>query len=214
MIPVPNLENYLNESAARHSHLCPRQVLGVRVALAGLAAFGWDSPPIGKRLMVILETDGCFADGVQIVSRAQVGKRTLRVEDYGKTAGTFVDTHCGAAIRVAPLPGIRESARRYATDEKRRYFAQLLGYQRMPDDELLKVQTVRLTVPVEKIVSRRGVRTCCDECGEEIINEREVHQWGRTLCRSCSGDGYYQALTAAVGRGPWCDNFSYSEAVA
>ena len=39
-----NLSRLLERSAARHSHLCPRQVLGVRMGMAGLAALGLEAP--------------------------------------------------------------------------------------------------------------------------------------------------------------------------
>jgi formylmethanofuran dehydrogenase subunit E len=190
------LESYLAASAARHSHLCPRQVLGVRIALTGLAWFGWDEPP-GKRMLVILETDGCFADGIEAVTKASVGKRTLRVEDYGKVAATFIDVSGQQAVRIAPRPGIRELAPRYAPAEVSRYRAQLLGYQVMPDGELVAVQPVRMRQSVSQIVSRPGIRVVCAGCGEEIINEREVIQDGMTLCRACAGFGYYHPEASA-----------------
>jgi formylmethanofuran dehydrogenase subunit E len=71
----------------------------------------------------------------------------------------------------------------------------LLGYQRMPDADLFRVQAVALTVPVATIVSRPGVRVNCEQCGEEIINQREVVQDGQRLCRSCAGQGYYRTAT-------------------
>ncbi|MCA9913987.1 MAG: TraR/DksA C4-type zinc finger protein, partial [Anaerolineae bacterium] len=40
------------------------------------------------------------------------------------------------------------------------------------------------------IISRPGVRVNCDLCGEEILNEREVHLGGQTLCRACADGGY------------------------
>ena len=36
------LEQILHLSSQRHSHLCPRQVLGARIGLAGAAALGLD----------------------------------------------------------------------------------------------------------------------------------------------------------------------------
>jgi formylmethanofuran dehydrogenase subunit E len=51
---------------------------------------------------------------------------------------------------------------------------------------------VTLKSSIERIISRPGVRVNCDLCGEEIMNEREVHQNGLTLCPSCAGGGYYQ----------------------
>ena len=48
----------------------------------------------------------------------------------------------------------------------------------MPDEELFVGQPIRLTVSLEAIISREGVRALCDRCGEEIYNEREVRSSG------------------------------------
>ncbi len=184
------LTDYLEKSSRHHSHLCPRQILGVRLGLCGMKALSFDAPPPKKRLLVIIETDGCFADGVTAATDCTVGHRTLRVEDYGKTAATFVDTQTGRAVRVAPALDIRQNACAYAPNEPRHYFAQMQAYQIMPDDEMFTVTEVTLMTPIEAIVSRPGVRVNCDVCGEEIMNEREVKQNGLTLCRPCAHGGY------------------------
>ena len=186
------LPTILEISTARHSHLCPRQILGARIGLAGGAALGLDLPRSDKRLLIILETDGCFADGVEVATGCTVGHRTLRVEDYGKIAATFVDVKTGAAVRIAPRLDIRERAYAYAPTEPRHYFAQLQAYQIIPDDELLTISPVTLTTPIAAIVSRPGVRVNCVHCGEEIINEREVQVGERALCRACAGQSYYR----------------------
>ncbi len=187
-----SLNEVLKITTARHSHLCPRQVLGARIGLAGAQALGLDTPRRDKRLLVILETDGCFADGIEAATSCTIGHRTLRVEDYGKVAATFVDVKTGQAVRITPAPDVRQRAYAYAPDEKRHYFAQLAAYQIMPDSELLSFQEVYLNTPVEALISRPGVRVKCEVCGEEIINERQVLQEGRTLCQSCAGKSYYQ----------------------
>lgn len=188
-----NISHLLAASAARHSHLCPRQVLGVRIGLAGAAALQAEVPQSDKRLLVILETDGCFADGIEAATGCSVGHRTLRVEDYGKVAATFIDTHRELAVRVAPRLDVRKKAAIYQPDEKRRYYAQLEAYQVMPDEELLSIRHVRLLTAVKDLVSRPGVRVNCTLCGEEIINQREVIRFGMTLCLPCAGSSYYQA---------------------
>src|SRR5512141_2080362 len=96
-----SLKEILRTSASRHSHLCPRQVLGARIGLAGAQALDLQTPQRNKRLLVILETDGCFADGIEAATGCSVGHRTMRVEDYGKIAATFVDIKQGRAVRVA-----------------------------------------------------------------------------------------------------------------
>jgi formylmethanofuran dehydrogenase subunit E len=191
---MTDLQTILEISTARHSHLCPRQILGARIGLAGGAALGLDLPRTDKRLLIILETDGCFADGVEVATGCTVGHRTLRVEDYGKIAATFGDVKSNAAVRIAPRLDVRERAYAYAPDEPRHYFAQLQAYQIMPAAELLTIELVTLTTPIAEIVSRPGVRMNCAHCGEEIINEREVQVGERALCRACAGYPYYQPL--------------------
>lgn len=189
---MPDLQLLLEKSSREHSHLCPRQILGARLGLLGLKTLGFSEPPAKKELLVITETDGCFVDGLIAATGCTVGHRTLRVEDYGKTAATFVDTRTGRAVRVAPGAGIRERAYAFAEDESRHYFAQMQAYQVMPDEKMFTVQEVILKTPVEQIVSRPGLRVNCDVCGEEIMNEREVHQHGLTLCTACAQGGYYR----------------------
>lgn len=187
------LRALLESSAARHQHLCPRQVLGVRFALAGGAALELPLPRRDKRLLVIVEIDGCFVDGVEVATGTSVGHRTLRVEDYGKVAATFVDVKEDRALRVAPRLQVRERAGDYAPEEPSKYFAMLYAYQVMPDEELLSIQEVSLTRPVLELISHPGLRVTCDHCGEEIFNEREIYRDGLCLCKTCAQRTYYLA---------------------
>jgi formylmethanofuran dehydrogenase subunit E len=191
---MSNLEELLSASAAVHRHLCPRQVLGVRMGLLSGQLLGLDLPRSDKRLLVFVETDGCVVDGVSVATGCYIGHRTLRVLDFGKVAATFVDVSTGKSLRVAPRAGIRDRAVEYAPHEQSRWHTQLLGYQRMPDGELLCAREVRLAFSLEKLLSKPGRRATCAICGEEILNEREVIRNGTTLCRACAGESYY--LTA------------------
>jgi formylmethanofuran dehydrogenase subunit E len=193
-----DLRPYLEESSKRHSHLCPRLVLGVRMALAGALNLGLEIPRSDKNLLVIAETDGCFLDGLEVTAGVSPGHRTLRIEDYGKVAATFVDVRTGAATRLAPRPDVRLRARDYAPGESRHYFAQLTGYQIMPDEELFSMTPVVLSTLVGDLISRAGMRTTCELCGEEIINEREIMVDGMAYCRSCWGQTYYQVTAPAM----------------
>ena len=195
-----DIQHLLEISSQDHSHLCPRQILGVRLGLAGMNAVGFNVPPSQKELLVITETDGCFVDGLSAATKCTVGHRTLRVEDYGKVAATFVNVRTGYAVRVAPVLDIRQRACDYATDEPRHYFAQMQAYQIMQDEEMFTITDVQLVTSVEEIVSRPGVRVNCDVCGEEIMNEREVKQQGLILCRACAGNSYYQVPVCMPAR--------------
>lgn len=185
------IEQFLQASAAQHSHLCPRQVLGVRMALTGLHALGLDVPPPRRRLLVISETDGCFCDGLIAVTGCTVGHRNLRLMDYGKVAATFVDLETELALRIVPQADARQKAHRYAPAEEKAYFAQLVGYQWMPDEELFTYQVVQLEPTAKALLSRPGRRVQCSVCGEEIINEREVRVGDQVVCQACAGQAYY-----------------------
>jgi formylmethanofuran dehydrogenase subunit E len=136
--------------------------------LTGAQAVGLEPPVLNECLLVILETDGCFADGIEAAAGCSVGHRTLRIEDYGTIAATFVDSKQGKAVRVAPVLDVRERTAAYTAGEPRHYFAQLSAYQVMPGAELLSIQEVYSNVSVEELLSRLSVRVSCDLCGEEI----------------------------------------------
>lgn len=191
---MPTLEQLLEQSSDLHRHLCPRQVLGVRMGLWAGELLGISVPQPAKRLLTIVETDGCFTDGVSVATNCWVGRRTLRVEDYGKVAATFIDTATNHALRIAPHPLARDRAQAMAPEADNRWQAMLLAYQHMTAQEMFIAQPVELLFSVEALISRPGHRVTCDHCGEEILNEREVQMAGRLLCRSCAAGGYYRTI--------------------
>jgi formylmethanofuran dehydrogenase subunit E len=195
---MQDLQTLLERSCEDHDHLCPRQILGVRMGMAGLAALGFDEPPGGKQLLVISETDGCFVDGVIAATDCAVGHRTLRIEDYGKVAATFIAVKTGQAVRLAPHLDVRQRAAMLLPDIPKHYLAQMQAYQVLLESELFSYQTVRLTTPLEQTLSKPGLRVNCAVCGEEVMNEREVLREGQVLCRSCANGGYYLAEPGAV----------------
>ena len=189
---ISKLDELLTLSATHHHNICPRQVLGVRAGL--LAGFLLDLPlpQSDKRLLTIAETDGCFVDGLSAATGCYVGRRTLRIEDYGKTAATFVDSLTEQAIRIHPKTSARKRAWDYAPSAQNTWEAQLIGYQRIPDELLLHWQWVELTVPVKQIIGQVGGRVSCEICGEEIINQREIIREGTILCKPCAGGAYFR----------------------
>lgn len=191
---MKTLDEVLAESSARHKHLCPRQVLGARMATYASELLDLDIPRSDKRLLVIAETDGCAVDGLIAATSCRVGSRTLRILDFGKVAATFTDTRNEASIRILPRRDVRSIASDYAPNAKNKWEAMLFGYQAMPLAELFAVEAVCLNDSVAKIVSKPGKKATCEVCGEEIINGREVTNDGQILCRPCAGEGYYQSF--------------------
>lgn len=197
---MSDLPSLLQAVAERHSNrLCPRQVLGVRIGLYAHEFFDFPIPSPDKRLFAFVETDGCLTDGVAIATGCWWGNRTMRLVDYGKSAATFVDMETEQAIRISPTLESRTRALEFAPEEPDRWHAQLVAYQRMPNALLLQAQEVVLAVSLKEIISGHGGRVVCEECGEDIINERQVVQGGRVLCLACALGAYYSVNGARRG---------------
>jgi formylmethanofuran dehydrogenase subunit E len=190
-MPTQQLQDLLNQSADLHDHLCPKQVLGVRMGMYAAELFGLALPQSDKRLLTIVETDGCFSDGIAVSTGCWLGHRTLRYVDYGKVAATFIDTFSGEAVRLHPSNTSRKRAAHYAPTAQSQWHAYLEGYQVMPSGELLVAERVVLLCPVEQLVSSPDRRAVCDICHEEIINGREVVSHGRAMCRGCADRSYF-----------------------
>lgn len=192
------LKTLFAESASRHKHLCPRQVLGVRIGLKGLQSLGFIDREYrprysngNKRLLTISESDGCGSDGLAVATDCSIGHRTLRVLDFGKIAATFVDTETRQAFRVAPAEEARSIALACQPGIESRWQAYLEAYQVMADDELVVVRAVQLNQSLDELLSKPEARAICDSCSEEIFNEREVIRDGSVLCRGCAGESYF-----------------------
>ena len=190
---MAQLIDLLEQTAALHHHLCPRQVLGVRMGMLAGELLDLDLPQSDKRLFTFVETDGCFADGIAAATGCTLGHRTLRLMDYGKVAATFVDTTTDEAVRIYPQPSSRQAAADWLPKTESPWHAMLEAYQQLPTQALFCWQTVHLTLDLKALISRHGPRVNCAICGEEILNEREIIIDGQPICRACSGDAYYNA---------------------
>jgi formylmethanofuran dehydrogenase subunit E len=186
-------ESLLRQSASLHRHLCPRQVLGVRLGMCAARLFAALLPQKNKRMLAMVEMDGCFADGVSVATGCTMGHRTMRLADEGKIAATFIDTHDDRAVRIYSLPNLRACAAAFARNAPSRWHAYLTAYQQLADEDMFATVPVRLNFDVHAIVGKPGARTICSSCGEEILNLRELVREGRILCRSCAGENYWSA---------------------
>ncbi|MGA9528939.1 MAG: FmdE family protein [Terriglobales bacterium] len=104
-----SLNEYLVEAEIAHGHLCAGQILGVRLALLGLAKLGIEDPKgkDRKRLVTFVEIDRCATDAIAVVTGCRLGKRALKFRDWGKMAATFVDLatkHSDLVIPSRPEP--------------------------------------------------------------------------------------------------------------
>jgi formylmethanofuran dehydrogenase subunit E len=195
-MPLSNFEALLQESIKMHGHLCPGQILGVRMSMFGLREIGILDPKGAhrKNLIVFVEMDRCATDAVQSVTGCSLGHRTMKFMDYGKMAATFVNLKTGKAIRIVAREESREKAKEYFPDIENKYAGQLEAYKVMADAELFDVMEVAVKVRPEDMPGRPMQRVQCDCCGEHVQDMREVCQDGKVLCVPCAQGGYYYAV--------------------
>ncbi len=187
------LDRALREAEAFHGHLCPGQVLGVRLAMVGVKAIGIENPTRSKKLITWVEIDRCGADAVQTVTGCKPGKRTLKLVDYGKLAATFLNTETGVAVRVAARSDSRaRAAELYPHLE--RHGAQMAAYRTLPDAELFDVQPVSVELGEFDRPGKPGARVNCTVCGEEVNDHRHIDGDDGPMCRPCASGAYYSVI--------------------
>ena len=188
-----NFEALLRESVKLHGHLCPGQVLGVRMSMLGLREIGILDPKGSQRknLIVFVETDRCATDAVQSVTGCSLGHRTMKFMDYGKMAATYMNLKTGKAVRIVAREESREKAKEYFPDIVNKYAGQLEAYKVMADAKLFDAMEVAVKVRPEDMPGRPMRRVQCDSCGEQVQDMREVYRDGKVLCAPCSRGGYY-----------------------
>lgn len=189
-----NFEELLDQSAKIHGHLCPGQVLGVKMSMLGLKEAGIEDPKgkDRKSIIVFVEMDRCATDAVQSVTGCSLGHRTMKFMDYGKMAATFINLKTGKAVRVLAKEESRQTAKDLFPAMGNKYEAQLEAYKVMPDDELFDVMEVQVKINPEDMPGRPLSRVKCDSCGEQVQDMREVCVDGKVLCRPCASEGYYK----------------------
>ncbi len=190
-------DELLASSVAAHGHLCPGQVVGVRMAMLGGRLIGLEVPCDGpdiKKLIVFVEMDRCTADAVAHTTGARLGRRSLKYKDFGIMAATFVNLETGSAFRVVSTEEARELCAVYAPEVAGKREQQLTAYKRMPDSVLFRVQEVAVELSEFDLPGPTRKKVACAECGQVVRDDREVIVDGKPLCRPCAGQAYFRPI--------------------
>jgi formylmethanofuran dehydrogenase subunit E len=206
-MPWP-FEALLASAAAAHGHLCPGQVVGVRMALLGCRLIGLKCPCGPEelaKLIVYVEMDRCTADAVAHVTGVKLGRRSLKYLDYGIMAATFLNLETGQAFRIISREEARALAGSYAPEVSDKLNRQIAAYKRMPESVLFRVQKVRLKINDLDLPGPTRRRVACAKCGQMVRDGRERVVKGRVLCRICAEGGYFSDAQelAAWEEMPW-----------
>ncbi|GAB6102449.1 FmdE family protein [Thermococcus atlanticus] len=199
-----------------HGHICPYVALGVRASMIAMEELGVRRldfrASVDERILAIVETNNCFADGVQIATGCTLGNNSLIYLDLGKTALTLVKRGTWEGVRVY---ADGEKLRRYYPPEAKELFERVVRDRngteedakrlsllweeigrrmiRLPEEEF-KVERVKVP-PVEPAPIFESIR--CSKCGELAMATRVVYINETPFCLRCAGEGYY----AVLGRG-------------
>jgi formylmethanofuran dehydrogenase subunit E len=191
---MENFESLLESSAAAHGHLCPGQVVGVRMAMLGCRLIGLDVPTRHdqvKKLIVYVEMDRCTGDAVAHVTGVKLGRRSLKFMDYGIMAATFLNLETGRAFRVLSTEEARDLAAAYAPGVEGKSARQIEAYRRMPDSVLFRVQQVKVALNQFDLPGPTRRKVPCSRCGQIVRDGREVASGGQLLCQPCAKGAYF-----------------------
>ncbi len=194
----------LADAERAHGHLCAGQVLGVRMAMLGCARLSMDDPrgKDRKRLVTFVEIDRCATDAIGVVTGCRLGKRALKLRDWGKMAATFVDLSSGRAVRIAATEHSKQRARELYPEIANKNEQQMKAYKELPDSDLFTEEWVQVGLEPKEFPGYKGERICCAVCGEGISYERWVERNGRKLCQGCAEPTacYYQPADTGSSR--------------
>jgi len=191
---MQDFDMLLKNSAAAHGHLCPGQVVGVRMAMLGCRLIGLDEPTRIdqiKKLIVFVEMDRCTGDAVAYVTGVKLGRRSLKFVDYGIMAATFLNLETNIAFRVISTEEARDLAQVYAPEIAGKYPQQLEAYKRMPDSVLFRVQKVRVDISEYDLPGPTRKKVSCSQCGQVVRDNREVVNNNHNLCKPCAQRAYF-----------------------
>jgi formylmethanofuran dehydrogenase subunit E len=156
------------------------------MSLAAMRYLNVDPRVENKNLIAYTEIDRCMTDAVMIVTGCTLGKRSLKLVDYGKFAMTLINQETGKAVRSI----VKENfSRKEDMEETKRIIATI------PDERLIKLQDVQVIISKYDMPGFPLKTAVCSVCGEQIMDGRDVDRKGTILCRGCAEGTYYRDIS-------------------
>ena len=202
-IKSKNLEQLLINAAQLHGHYCPGLALGVMAATRAMNELKNRSDGL-EDVVAIIETNSCFADGVQYVTGCTLGNNALIYKDLGKTAFSFALRN-GQGIRISVKGDFRQLLEKvnptyqalfeeviinqnheeklkqqFKEASKQQSFSTL----QLSFDDLFNLEQKTIEIPPLAPIHESVI---CHQCGESVIDTRSVNTGNQTLCLDCSG---------------------------
>lgn len=206
-IAIGDLNRLLLLNGMLHGHFCPGSAMGVKASVRAMTELGVKKSTGMEEIVAIVETNGCFSDGVQMVTGCSFGNNALIYRDYGKTAFTLA-RRTGEGVRVLALfDRVKEERSPEASELWEKVVIKRCGSEdesnrltdlwaelsfrvlELPDEEVLDVRMVNIDVPA---YARIFASVKCSVCGEDVMEPRVRMKEGKPVCLPCSGNAYYQ----------------------
>ena len=191
---MESFDELLVKAEAAHGHMCPGQILGVRMAMLGLRRLGIEEPRGAdrKRLVTYVEIDRCATDAISVVTGCRLGKEDTEVQRLGarwRPRLSISEVGRKEAIRIVASEGSRELAQQLHPDVEPVRKQQSLAYRELSDEQLFGEQWVKVEVAPSELPGFKGERVICSRCGESVNFGRISAAGGERLCLGCAGRG-------------------------
>jgi len=186
-----------NQCVKFHGHLCPGLAIGFRAAQVLMKRLGVRKAP-DEELVVMVETDACGADAIQVMTGCTFGKGNFIFKNYGKQAFSLMDRKRGTGVRVCLRPDIFKNDaeflslfERVQNEEASPVELERFGQLQMEktkkildgdSDFLFKIEEISPDIPAKARVIESGI---CDLCGEPTKRDLLLQRNGKQRCILC-----------------------------
>ena len=181
-----------------HGHTCMGVTIGYQAAKLAMKLLG-EMRAVDEELIVIVETDACCCDAIQVLTGCTFGKGNFFYRDHGKMAFTFGSRTTGQGVRLLLKPAIfqipeqekmlaEKIAARQATIAEQQEYQKIFeargedffagGPEAFFDVEYIQ----QLNLPPK---APRAPSIACDVCGEMVMQTKLTEVGGHLVCRGC-----------------------------
>ncbi len=177
-----------------HGHTCMGVTIGYQAAKLAMQLLE-EMRAVDEELIVIVETDACCCDAIQVLTGCTFGKGNFFYRDHGKMAFTFGSRTSGQGVRLLLKPTI------FQIPEREKSLAEKIAAQKATVAEQQEYQKIyeargndffsggpEAFFDVEHIMPPHAPREpsiACEVCGEMVMQTKLTEVGGQLVCRGC-----------------------------
>ncbi len=181
-----------------HGHTCMGVTIGYQAAKLAMKLLG-EMRAVDEELIVIVETDACCCDAIQVLTGCTFGKGNFFYRDHGKMAFTFGSRTSGQGVRLLLKPTI------FQIPEREKILAEKIAAHQANSAEQREYQNIyeargedffsggpEAFFDIEQIdalnlppKAPRAPSVACEVCGEMVMQTKLTEVGGHLVCRGC-----------------------------